>query len=399
MASKASVLLFGVDTLIINVKVPHSPPKSQEASQEDVSEVCLTEELEAVLNAWMEAAKNQEKPYKTAWKHEDITLMMHPRGTQTHRYLLKNGLIDLMIGPFLNNSGLARVKFSSEYLWKNGAACALVNTHKFLWELFQGDFILQCSEIHVCADVADFSIPRNYEQLFVSRASTYRPIKTSALDRPVYRYHRLETLQFSGHGNPISAAIYDKPAEIEQKSQEKRWFYDLWKRQGWDGEAPVWRIECRIKRAALHEMDIEDTYDALDKVPVLWSFCVGHAGQKDGWVRMVQMNTRDSNRRRWKTAGSWEVVQNAFEKMLERIDGLADIQRERKRQINLDRAEKAIAGYTTTYGAWLQDEVQPDDDVSIVLQRLYDKMLRIWEDKGEDFHSMRIKKQFDYHIS
>jgi hypothetical protein len=33
----------------------------------------LTEELEAVLNAWMEAAKNQEKHYKTAWKHEDVT--------------------------------------------------------------------------------------------------------------------------------------------------------------------------------------------------------------------------------------------------------------------------------------------------------------------------------------
>jgi hypothetical protein len=133
---------------------------------------------------------------------------------------------------------------------------ALLNTHLFLWDLFEQETLnMQPSEIHISADMADLAdlhIPRDYERVFVSRAAKWRPVKASQLDQPVYRYHRLETLQFSGHGSPVSVSIYNKPAEIEQKSRDKIWFYDLWRKHGWDGEAPVWRVECRLKREALH---------------------------------------------------------------------------------------------------------------------------------------------------
>jgi len=258
---------------------------------------------------------------------------------------------------------------------------------------------LQPSEIHICADVAGLRIPHEYERVFVSRAAKWRPVKASQLDQPVYRYHRLETLQFSGHGSPVSVSIYNKRTEIEQKSRDKTWFYDLWSKHGWDGETPVWRVECRLKREALHEMDIEETYQAVDRVPALWSYCVGHPGQTDGWVRMVHPNTQDSNRGRWKTASAWVNVQKAFEGTWRESEDMEDIQRRRKREVNLDRAEKAIAGYTTTYAAWLQDEVGPNDDASVVLQRLYDKMTQYWQRNGVDFQTLRLKKQYVYHIS
>jgi len=35
----------------------------------------------------------------------------------------------------------ARVRFSSEYLWRRGAETALLNTHMFLWSLFQKTWI------------------------------------------------------------------------------------------------------------------------------------------------------------------------------------------------------------------------------------------------------------------
>ena len=74
------------------------------------------------------------------------------------------------------------------------------------------------------------------------------------------------------------------------------------------------------------------------------------------------------------------------------------LQRERKREVNLDRAEAAIAGYATTYSAWLEDEITSEDDISVVLQRLYRKILERWEQQGVDFHDLRLKKQFDYHL-
>jgi hypothetical protein len=74
------------------------------------------------------------------------------------------------------------------------------------------------------------------------------------------------------------------------------------------------------------------------------------------------------------------------------------LQRQRKREVNLERAEKAIGGYAATYGAWLKDELGPDDDVSIVFQRLYGKILDHWEKQGVDFQTLRQKKQFLYHL-
>ncbi len=395
----AKVLSAGVDTLIINAKrADDLQPEDGETDNHDPAEQ-LSEEMVGQLEHWQSVAKNTNEPFPTSWEHEKVTLKMHPKGTSTCRWLLKNGLIDLMIGSHLNNSALARVRFSSEYLWKRGVDAALGNTHAFLMSIFQEYLRLQPAEIHLCADIVGLRVPRNYERVFVSHAALRRPIKISELDSPVYRYHRLQTLQFSGHGNAVSAVIYDKPAEIEKQSPHKRWLYDYWAARGWNRTDPVWRNECRIERKGLHEMSIEDAYDAIEKVPALWAYCVGHAGEKNGWLRMVTPNVHDSNRRRWKTDPAWVEIQKAFSEDWRGYDDMDAIQRERKRSVNLEAAEKAIAGYTTTYGAWLQQELGPHDDASIVLQRLYGKMLEQWEKKGEDFQTLRLKKQYLYNLS
>jgi hypothetical protein len=398
MVSSPKVLLAGIDTLIINARYPEAThlDDGQKQAKQQSHETHLSS-LVTQLEAWSEIAKANKEPCVTSWQHEGRALLMHPNGTPTHRYLLKNGLIDLLLGPQLQNGAPARVRFLSEYLWRRGVDEAVMQTHMFLGALFREVMDLQPAEMHLCADVAGFTIPRNYERVFVSHATKWRPVKESQLDKPVYRHHRLETLQFSGHGNPLSVSIYDKPAEIEQKSQEKRWFYDLW--AGWDRKTPVWRIECRVKREALHEMDIEEVYQAIEKVPSLWAYCVGQPGQKRGWLRMVEPNKRDTNRRRWDTSRTWETVQNAFLTNWRQGADIEEIQRVRKREINLDRAEKAIAGYTTTYAAWLQDALGPDDDASVVLHQLYRRMLDLWEERGVDFQTLRQQKAFVYHIS
>jgi hypothetical protein len=389
---KPRVLLAGVDTLILNGKQldSHGIPKEQQS---------ISQQMQEQLEDWQEIAQRNDAPCVTPWKHEEVKFKMWPKGADGWKWLLKNGLIDVMLGPHLNKSTLVRIRFSSEYLWKRGVHTAVKNTHAFLTHLFDEVLFLQPGEIHLCADVVGLEIPNDYQRVFISRAKVQRPIAESYLDRPVYRHNKLETLQFSGHASPMSATIYNKPKEIEVRSQDKVWFYDRWEQKGWRKGQPVWRVECRPKRKCLHEMDIEEVYDLLDKIPALWAYCVGHVGELDGWLRMVTPNEHDSNRWRWTTAEAWQVIQQAFTAGWDDLEDIDDLQRERKREINLDRANAAVAGYTATIAAWLKDEIGPDDDVSVVLKWLYDHMIERWERKGTDFQYLRRRKQFDYHIS
>src|ERR1700730_1739475 len=167
MASDAAVLIAGVDTLIVNMKVPPMIVTSADGTTEQSIPITLPGEMDAQLFQWQELAKQEEKPYITPWVHEGIALKMQPRGTPTHRYLLRNGLIDLLVGPTLHNGAYTRVRFMSEYLWRGGADAALLQTHEFLWNQFQLECQLQCAEIHLCADMVNFRLPRNYEPFFI----------------------------------------------------------------------------------------------------------------------------------------------------------------------------------------------------------------------------------------
>ncbi len=389
MEDRTTVLLAGVDTLIINVKLSthQGTPKEKQELPYDVG---------VHLQEWQEIAKANEEPHITPWVHQGQTFLAYPHGVPGWKWLLKNGSLDFMAGALLNNGALARLRFSSEYLWRYSVDVALDHVKSFLRLIFHEPLCLQVAEMHLCADVVGLDIPKEYEQVFVSRAKVERPIYESHLDKPIYRHRKLETIQFSGHGSPMSATIYNKPKEIQVRSPTKVWFHDLWKAKGWTEDMPLWRVECRMKRECLHEMDIEDMHDAIEKIPALWAYCVGHGGQFDGWLRMVVPNEEDTNRWRWETTDAWKVIQRAFSQGWRGYEDMSEIQRDRKRQVNLESAEAAIAGYTATYAAWLQHELGPDDDVSIVLSRLHDKMLERWERQGIDFQDLRQKKQYIY---
>jgi len=179
LPGKTKVLIAGVDTLILNAKQKGDDgiPKNRQALPLDVGEH---------LEVWQKEAKATEEPYVTPWTHETVSLKMWPTGAPGWTWLLKNGLIDLMLGAQLNKGAMVRVRFSSEYLWKRGVHTALTNTHTFLNHLFGETLYLQPAEIHLCTDVTGLTIPKDYERVFVSRAKVQRPIKESYLDQPIY---------------------------------------------------------------------------------------------------------------------------------------------------------------------------------------------------------------------
>ena len=62
---------------------------------------------------------------------------------------------------------------------------------------------------------------------------------------------------------------------------------------------------------------IENAYDLMERLPLLWSYAVGHVGGgvdglPDGWLRYV-VPTEDTNRSRWPVHPDWQVIQTAFQ--------------------------------------------------------------------------------------
>lgn len=56
------------------------------------------------------------------------------------------------------------------------------------------------------------------------------------------------------------------------------------------------------------------------------------------------------------------------------------------------------AGYASTYAAW-DDELTPDDDVSVIFSRLYEEVTKRLEECGVDFAEQMQEKRTLYSIA
>ncbi len=218
---------------------------------------------------------------------------------------------------------------------------AISDVHLFLMEMFGDDIMLQPSSIDLAVDVVGLDVGnvQDVKEHFITRAQLDDQMPVDVLedgmldgpDRIKRRWRKITGLPFGARTGQVSALLYDKTHEIKYKSPKKAWFHDIWlsvkddqDKPVWDGEAPVWRIEMRFKRRALHEFKVEDefhgienAYDLKERLPLLWSYAVGHVGGgedglPDGWLRYV-VPTEDTNRSRWPVHPDWQVIQRAFQ--------------------------------------------------------------------------------------
>lgn len=376
------LLNVGIDTIIVNVKSLDDQGKPA-TSQEFPSG------LEEVLQGWQEAAREEGKPLKTSMTFNDARLLMLPNGASVWKYIVKNDCVQLQMVPRLNIPALARVTFSSPYLWSHASPNDAVDeVHAFCIDTFGRDVMLQAAQVDMCVDVVGLSIPLDWRKVFVSRAQGKNGIGPSQKDREFYRGSKLETLTFSGHGQPVSCKVYDKVVEIHQHSPEKKFFFPRWKRAGWDGEAQVWRIEFSEERECLREQNLEDIYEALRNLKRMWAYCTQE------WLRMVTP-ARTPNRSRWHTSPAWKQVQRAFDDYGDKmVDALGPLVREAKREVNIERGVAALAGYATTFAAWLNvdDEIEPETLLALVADRVQER----WSKREESLSDVIREKKFLY---
>lgn len=393
MSRSPTILTIGIDTLKVNVK-------QLDAAGQPLKEPSLPDLLASMLFQWQEQAKAANTPLPTTIPFHEARLLIYPNGAPSWKYILRNDCLELKIMPRLKLPIIAKVTFESMYLWKMGRVQdALEEVRGLLVDLFGPDLLLQAAQLDLCVDLVNWKPPQAWKEMIISHAMKKRSIEEARKDQEYYHGHALQTILVSGHGAPVSLKVYNKTAEIEQRSKTKTWFYDLWQGKRdehghplWDYERwkavraqkqlrsedllDVWRVEYSIEREGLNQMNLESIEEVLAHLKRIWRYCTCD------WLRFAQPGlTR--NRTRWKTQAAWKLIQQAFDQEGDRaLDSLGPLTRQRKRQVNIDQGIAAIAGYLTTLGAWSEDLYEEGAYTADLFASVYYKVLERWEKQG-----------------
>jgi hypothetical protein len=412
--SKIKTVNSGVDSLWLNFCYQGTEGPDKRPCEPGILEVLLP---------YQEEAKVQDEPVETQWSFNHHPLLMYPHGGGARspwRYLLRNDDMELKIGTGKKTGFVAKVRLMASYLWpmQYGEGTSLVDAIAEAWvcvcEIFGRELYAQVSEVHLCADVAGYDFSRaNWQDGFIRRCGLVPHfdhemhfVETESEEDAAYlvgpdkvhmRYRSITGYSFGTHASAISAVVYDKWRYIRLKERASDYFYLVWGRNGWDGVAPVWRVEFRLKRDILRDFKIEDichgiddAFDLPDYLEVIWQYCSIH------WVRYV-VPSEDTNRTRWETHEAWQVVQSAFFPLVN-IE-LAPIVRERKRVVKEEQLIAQIVGCMMTRHAWKKGkQLCTDDDLSLVLHYLYEEGLAYLQRSRKDFCTVVQKKQCQYHL-
>lgn len=363
LASGIRILGRGLDTLIVNVY-----PTDE---QGDIVQKRLPGLLEQELSLYKERAQEPDGEVPTRWAFGGETLFMKDKGGSHFKWILSCHQFSVAVSRGIKVGLWGQVRFSSEYLWKwnSNPTKGISDVLLFLTSIFGEDIAFQPGEVHLALDITGWDIGScQVKEQFVYRASQTSAVPETVEAVPmiagpeqvIERWKRVTGLPFGKHTSAVSCLIYDKTHEIKYHSREKGWFHDLWLAQknldgssAWDGEAPVWRIEFRFKRPALHEFDLENVFEVLERLVDLWAYAAGHVGGADdglpdGWLRYVLPSLDDVNRSRWPVHPCWRVIQGAFLAPAPTSLDLQPLQRRCKRKENMRRALAAIAGYASS---------------------------------------------------
>ncbi len=444
MDGSVRIVGCGVDTLVLNIY-----PTDSEG---EVVKRRVDEALQEELRLLKERAQAAEEDVVTRFVFDGGNLLMRAKGSEGFNWILYNQSITLAVNRGSKMALLGQVRFSSQYLWSVGHLDkAISDVHLFLSTVFGDDILLQPSSIDLAVDVVGLELGSvsDVKEHFITRAQRdeQKPLEATAdgmLDGPdgiKRRWRRMTGLSFGARNGQVSALLYEKTHEIKYHSPGKVWFHDLWlavkDEEGkplWDGQAPVWRIEIRFKRGALHEFTQEDAqgnvifhglenaYELMERLPLLWAYAVGHVGGgadglPDGWLRYV-VPTEDSNRSRWPVHPDWQVIQTAFqpeEKQEEDGAGegvsvvaeggevdrqvvaarrpvparLLPLMRKRHYEVNMRQMVAQVAGCVLTTEAWrpfadgkIPDEVE-DADLSVTFHFLFEQVTDYLEEKRQ----------------
>lgn len=236
----------------------------------------LPEDLTDQLDRLQSAAREVEEDLPTPWQFLGQTMHIKPHGAGLQwRWILYCGehYLHVDLGKSKFNGICAKVRLSSLLLHEQGEGEALSYVYSFLVKLLGGEgFMLQVSEVHICADIAGWELSMNDVDAFVTRGRSKKARKAKDIygdeesesdDDITITGRRVTQFDFSKTA-PHACCIYDKTKEV--RVHHKRWFEQVWRENGWDGQGQVTRVEFRYERQCLREMHIDCPYEMLNEL-------------------------------------------------------------------------------------------------------------------------------------
>lgn len=228
------------------------------------------------------------------------------------------------------------IVYRSATLWSMPFATLWWETIQVLYRLadiptniIDEDGVLQLksrvSRIDVAIDTDEIQFTEEDRGRFVTRArhraaySTEEwveesPDETNEEDTTAI-YHRGEEFTGLTFGKgSILVRIYNKWIEVSKSGSYKHaklFFSDIWKEAGWDTTKDVWRIECQLRREALHALTLEDKTFADASIPAAVKHFPSIFPYLYGSWLTFHDPTNDNNKSKWPMN---EVWQNLVEK-------------------------------------------------------------------------------------
>jgi len=246
------------------------------------------------------------------------------------RFVLVNATKSVVVGPHVSGFSL-HVEFRALHLRTQPLARVVEEAEGIARHFaFAASAILECRvwRVDLCVDATGLMFCREDEENCVTRG---RGLVRFQSPEKVYTRRRGDESALTGFviapANELSVRIYDKTEELfavhGRDSEKTRTELAVYRAAGWDGTAPVWRVEAQFCGTRLRGRGAGTPDALLTKLDALWHYVVGVEGKRSGaWLRFV---VRDATRpERCSTDARWRVYQGAQfigRKPAERVDG------------------------------------------------------------------------------
>lgn len=195
---------------------------------------------------------------------------------------------------------------------------------------FMGDvFDERVRRLDLCCDVAGLVVSDITNETILRRPRC-RPAHDVLLrdESDAVRAHFAETMHtgwtVGSRAGQVLCRIYDKPEELRYRGDKDKEEKERarWKRDGWDGESPVGRVEFQLRATAMHELGLRDPSWAVDRrtgevlegglpehLDRVWQTCLE-------WCRVVERRKTEDGRLWRKSecpdAPLWQVLRDVL---------------------------------------------------------------------------------------
>jgi hypothetical protein len=263
----------------------------------------------------LEAAKEDAQAAAGDWAlsplppFDGTNLRVHASGVKYYQYLCGSDDLTVTIRkPSRSPRPMAVVRISAMALWRMGGGGLNALREAALWlrPVFGDDYRVVPKAVHLATDFQGWAPTLPDLENVVGRAGEDPDFDGSGVgeDDDHLRGYRNRARRLTGlsagRSNVLRLNMYDKGHQA--KKEQKDWVFALWEQcEGYDRNAPTWRVEYQFGRTFLREHGIENIGDMLRALPGLW-------GEAMRWYSFRLPSVTDSNKSRWPVAPAWSQL-------------------------------------------------------------------------------------------